>query len=204
MFTDPEHRCVLAEFSDFPAIRSPGCFQAEGHLSPYELLVIFLKDEIQYRLPYQFARRITELGRTKGVRRKDYAARIDHEVHDRIVLEDLPPLPFAPAQFPCGAAAIFGIGASPLHLRYLLSAVADIDAKFLAARLIRREPAACTGMSINTRRQGRSPLFRDSIPSDLGQRLSKSAENCRKRRKYARTRTGSPCACCAICDRYCP
>ena len=69
-----------------------------------------------------------------------------------------------------------GIGASPLHLRYLLSAVADIDAKFLAARLIRREPAACTGMSINTRRQGRSPLFRDSIRSDLGQRLSKSAE----------------------------
>jgi hypothetical protein len=45
-------------------------------------------------------------------------------------------------------------------------------------------PAACTGMSINTRRQGRSPLFRDSIPSDLGQRLSKSAESCRKRRKY--------------------
>ena len=38
-----------------------------------------------------------------------------------------------------------GIGATPLHLRYLLSAVADIDAKFLAARLIRREPAACTG-----------------------------------------------------------
>jgi hypothetical protein len=77
-----------------------------------------------------------------------------------------------------------GIGASPLHLRYLLSAVADIDAKFLAARLIRREPAACTGMSINTRRQGRSLLFRDSIPSDLGQRLSKCAENCRKRKKY--------------------
>ena len=91
-------------------------FPAEGHLSPYELLVIFLKDKIQYRLPYQFARRITELGRTKDVHRKDYAARIDHE------LEDFPPLPFAPVQFLCGAAAIFGIGASPLHLRYLLSA----------------------------------------------------------------------------------
>src|SRR6266702_2465610 len=64
-----------------------------------------------------------------------------------------------------------------------MSAVADIDAKSLAARLIRREPAACTGMSLNTRRQGRSPL-RDSIPSDLGQRLSKSAQNCRKRKKY--------------------
>src|SRR6266404_2977254 len=37
-----------------------------------------------------------------------------------------------------------GIGATPLHLRYLLSAVADIDAKFLAARFI-CEPAACTG-----------------------------------------------------------
>src|SRR5258708_22747120 len=146
MFTDPEHRSVLAEFSDFPAIRSPGCFQAEGHLSPYELLVIFLKDEVQYRLPYQFARRITELGRTKGVHRKDYAARIYHEVHRRIVLEGLPPLPFAPAPFLCGAVAIFGIGASALHLRYLLSAVAGIDAKFLAARLSRRAPAVCPGI----------------------------------------------------------
>jgi hypothetical protein len=99
------------------------------------------------------------LGRTKGVHRKNYAARIDHEVHDRIVLEDLPPLPFAAVHFLCGAATIFGIGGSPLHLRYLLSAVIDIDAKFLAARLIRREPAACKGMSINTRRQGRSRYF---------------------------------------------
>src|SRR5258706_12145760 len=76
-------------------------------------------------------------------------------------------------------------GASPLHLRYLLSAVADIEANSLAARLPRRDPAECAGTSINTRRQGRSLLFRDSIlPSDLGQRLSKSAENCRKRKKY--------------------
>jgi hypothetical protein len=82
-------------------------------------------------------------------------------------------------------ASSHGIGATPLHLQYLLSAVADIDAKFLAARLTRREPAECAGTSINTRRQGRSLLFRDSVlPSDLGQRLSKSAENCRNGKKY--------------------
>jgi len=124
----------------FHAVTVP-CFQAEGHLSLHELFVIFLKDQIQHRLPYQFAGRIAELGRTTDVHRKYYAGRIDHEVHGRIVLEDLPPLPFAFVYFIHGAPSLWGIGATPLHLRYLLSAVADIDAKFLAARLIRREPA---------------------------------------------------------------
>src|SRR6476619_2922052 len=51
----------------------------------------------------------------------------------------------------------------------------DNDAKFLAVRLICREPAVRTGMS-TVIRLAWSPLFRDSIRSNLGQRLSKSAE----------------------------
>ena len=81
-------------------MRLTDIFQADGHTFP-DQVPVFFKEDLQHGLPKQFADRIAELRGTKTVDRQDGAGRIDHEVHDRVVLEDLLPLRLTVAQRFC-------------------------------------------------------------------------------------------------------
>jgi hypothetical protein len=59
---------------------------------------VFRKENLQHRVPTQFADGVAELRGAKGVHRQHRAFRVDHEVHDGIMLKDLLPLLLALAE----------------------------------------------------------------------------------------------------------
>ena len=97
VFTNPKRRTVLADLSDLPAMRLADIRQADVDAFP-DQLPVFLKENLQHRCATQFADGIAELRGAKSVHRQHGAVRIDHEVHDRVMLEDLLPLRLTLAQ----------------------------------------------------------------------------------------------------------
>ncbi len=91
VFTDPENRAVFADLADLPGVRLVHGFQAQ----PYALtdeVAVFLEKDVQHGLAGQLGRRVTQLCGAKRVHVEHRPGRIDHEIHDRIMLEHLAPL----------------------------------------------------------------------------------------------------------------
>ncbi|MEY9291412.1 hypothetical protein ABH979_004486 [Bradyrhizobium ottawaense] len=55
-------------------------------------VVVFLEEDVQHGLADQLGRRVAQLCGAKRIHVEHRSGRIDHEVHDRIVLEHLAPL----------------------------------------------------------------------------------------------------------------
>ncbi|WP_244425552.1 hypothetical protein [Bradyrhizobium sp. STM 3843] len=80
-------------------------FQTDRNAIVHERMV-FREKDIKHGLADQLRHGIAKLSGTESVHIQHSAARIDHEIHDRIVLENLPPFPFAVAQFTLAASEI--------------------------------------------------------------------------------------------------
>ena len=78
-------------------MRLADSFQADCNRVSNELTVFFEKDA-QHGLAGEVRGQIAELCSAKGVHIQNRSARVDHEVHDRVVLEDFAPFRFAITQ----------------------------------------------------------------------------------------------------------
>src|SRR5437868_8158863 len=96
-FAHPEHRTILPDLWNLPGVRLADTFKADRKTFSDELTIFFEKDA-QHGLAGELRGQIAELCSAKGVHIQNRSALIDHEVHDRVVLEDFPPFPFAIAQ----------------------------------------------------------------------------------------------------------
>ena len=108
VLANPQDRAVLPDLLDFPSVRLTYRLQADRNAFANKLAVFLAKD-VEYGRADELRNRIAELHGTKRIHVHHRAIRADHEIHDRIVLEDLPPFPFAVAQFNL-AVPEFGFG----------------------------------------------------------------------------------------------
>src|SRR5262249_56813854 len=115
VFADPENRPVLTRLSDFPTARLTGRVQTGSNFLPHHFPVFF-NNKIERRLSDQFVDRIAKLRTNRGVGRQDNAGSIGHEAHRWMVLENVPPRPFTPAQGACGILKTLDVGWTAVHL----------------------------------------------------------------------------------------
>jgi hypothetical protein len=97
IFADPNHLAVLADFSDLPVMRTAEFFGADRQLI-FDGLPVLFKKHRHYRVPDQLIGSIAELIGTKVVHRQQCPGCVDHEIHQRIMFENFPPLLLALSQ----------------------------------------------------------------------------------------------------------
>src|SRR5262249_37702394 len=96
-FANPENRAVLADFLDFPAVRAAEFFCANRQLS-FNKFSVLLEKYFQHRLPNQLRGGIAKLRGAKAVYLEHWPGWPDHEIHRRIMFENLAPLLIAFSQ----------------------------------------------------------------------------------------------------------
>ena len=91
IFTHPQHRAVFPDLANLPGVGLVDGLEAEPDAFADEVMVFF-KEDVEHGLADQLFRRVAELCGAERVDVQYGARRLDHEVHDRVMLEHLAPL----------------------------------------------------------------------------------------------------------------